>query len=494
MGIEFFTTDTSQWTLAVHRVTDTSAEVWVGTLFPTLKMPDLAKVVLVAPDGSEQVQEIQRDDWQRPFRYMRQRFYHVCQFSGLTPGQHYQVRFYRMVNSVVGILPDYWQDLRSGYFDTLPASIPGVGEKPFVIGLGSCFFRNRDGGHAASSYKALYERGADGARPDVTFLVGDQVYLDIGFDSLSMIPKEIRQRIADDYAENWRALGSFLNRGATWMLPDDHEYWNDYPFYDSPLPTLLALKLDSVRRAWTRAARDGVDNIQRTKPVEFINIGAELSVCLADLRTYRSKHRVMPSAEFRKILDWARGLTGPGVLVVPQPLIVEKNNLERNLLSWPKQYSELLQALASSGHDILLLSGDVHFGRVATVEIGDQGGRLIEVIASPLSNLTGFNGLATAVWKNTPRRFPDPEVIQVPGVPARKVEYDRAFKVSTRKGHPLSFVYPCDRTSEHFMTLAFQRNASGALVLSVEAWRARERGRGNLPVKDFARSFRTTLR
>ena len=29
-----------------------------------------------------------------------------------------------------------------------------------------------------------------------------------------------------------------LGRGGTWMLPDDHEYWNDYPFVDSLLPPL----------------------------------------------------------------------------------------------------------------------------------------------------------------------------------------------------------------------------------------------------------------
>lgn len=494
MSTEFFTTDTSQWTLAIHRVTATSAEIWVGTLFPTLKMPNLAKVELTGPAGFTQVQNIERQDWKRPFRYMRQRFYQLCEFTDLTPGTHYEARFFRYVESVAGVMPDYWQDLRSGYFDTLPARIPAVGEKPFVIGLGSCFYRNRDGGYASSAYKALYERGSDAGRPDVTFLVGDQVYLDIGFDSLSMIPREIRQRIADDYAENWRSLGSFLNRGATWMLPDDHEYWNDYPFYDSPLPTLLALKIDSVRRAWTKAAKDAVENIQRVKPVDIFSIGDDLSVCVADLRSYRNKHRFIPAADFSRITEWASGLESPGVLVVPQPLIVEENKTERNLLSWPQQYGELVRALASSGHDIVLLSGDVHFGRIATVALGDNGGRLIEVIASPLSNLTGFNGFATAVWKNKPRKFPDPNAISVPGFPAAKVDYDRDFRVSTRKGHPLSFVYPRERTSEHFMTVAFNRSENGALELTVDAWRVRERGRKNLPERDFARKFSLELR
>ena len=491
---EVFFTDTSQWTLAIHRVTATSAEIWVGTLFPTLRMPALAKVVLTLPDGQTREQEIRRDDWQRPFRHMQQRFFTVCTFTDLSPATHYEVRFFRQVPSedMAGEYPAYWQDLRSGYFDTLPTRVPVRGEKPFVIGLGSCFYRNRDGGHAASAYKALYERGPEAVRPDVTFLVGDQVYLDIGFDSLSLIPSEIRQRIADDYAENWRALGSFLNRGATWMLPDDHEFWNDYPFHDSALPTLLALKIDRVRRAWTKASKDAVANIQRSRKVEIFSLGDELSFCLADLRTHRTASGFTSATSLKEITEWAQNLTCPGVLAVPQPLMVEKNDLERNLLSWPKQYRKLVQALASSGHDIVLLSGDVHFGRIATAPLGHKGGRLIEVIASPLSNLTGLNGFATAVWKNTPRSFP--QAVAVPGVPALPVNYDRSFGVSVRKGHPLSFVYPRARTSEHFMTVGFSRLDSGQIELSVDAWRARERGQKNLPKKDFARKFTLKLR
>ncbi|MDF1779895.1 MAG: hypothetical protein P1U67_01235 [Alcanivoracaceae bacterium] len=494
MSFEIFTTDTSEWTLAIHRVTATTAEVWVGTLFPTLKMPNQAKVELIGPDGQSQVQNIVRADWQRPFRYMRQRFFKVCVFENLQPGTRYEARFFRFVESVAGIMPDFWQDLRSGYFDTLPSRVPGPDEKPFVIGLASCFFRNRDGGHAASSYKAMYERAVDAARPDITFMTGDQVYLDIGFDSLSFIPSEIRQRIANDYAENWRSLGSFLNRGGTWMLPDDHEYWNDYPFYDSLLPTLLALKIDSVRRAWTKAAKDAVQNIQRAKAIDIFSLGDDLSICVADLRTYRSKRGFIGKQDFAKLVEWATNLEGPGVLVIPQPLIVEENKLERNLMSWPQQYGELIKALGSSGHDVVVLSGDVHFGRIATVPLGDKGGRLIEVIASPLSNLTGLNGFATSVWKNTPKKFPDPNSIKVPGLLAQAVNYDRTFRVSTRKGHPLSFVYPRERTSEHFMTVAFSRPASGGISLSVDAWRVRERGKNNLPVKDFSKKFALKLK
>src|SRR5690606_889286 len=122
-----------------------------------------------------------------------------------------------------------WQDLRSGTFDTLPTALPLLGQVPFTLGLASCFYNQRDGGQAASAYLALYERGAEEVRPSITILAGDQVYLDIGFDSLSLLAHEIRQRIAEDYAIHWQALGSILTSGGTWCLPDDHEYWNDFP-------------------------------------------------------------------------------------------------------------------------------------------------------------------------------------------------------------------------------------------------------------------------
>ena len=217
--------------------------------------------------------------------------------------------------------------------------------------------------------------GAKPFAPDVTVLSGDQVYLDIGFDSLSLIEKEIRERIADDYALHWQALGSMLSRGGTWMLPDDHEYWNDYPFTDSLLPTLLALKLPHVRKHWTKAAEDGVKHVQRSPVVESFTLGEDLSVCLADLRSYRSEQKFLPEAPFNTLLDWAGHRACPGVLVIPQPLIVQQNNVERNLRSYETQYARLLDALGSVSHDVVVLSGDVHFGRIASVPIGTGGAR-----------------------------------------------------------------------------------------------------------------------
>lgn len=488
-----YPTDTSKWALAIHRVSGTSAEVWAGTLFPTMVKPKRARVRLMRGDQVIRTRRISRQDWKRPFRKTNQRFFTVLNFTRLTPDTDYRVEFHRYVEPTGNVVESGWQHLRSGQFRTLPERVPGSNQKPFTIGLGSCFYDHRDGGQAAGSYQALYERGSDDVKPDVTFLTGDQVYLDIGFDSLSIDPDEIRQRIADDYAQHWRSLGGILNRGGTWMLPDDHEYWNDYPFYDSLIPQLLALKLRHVRSAWADASKDAVKNILRAPLVESFSLGKDLSICHADLRSHRSNSGFLPKPQFERLTDWAASLQNPGVLVTPQPLIVEENKMERNLLSFRKQYTELLEAMGSSGHDILLLSGDVHFGRIARCEIGNKGGRLIEIVSSPLSNLTYLDGIATSTPKHLPEQFPH-ESVKLEDWGPRKVQYSSTYNVSTKPGWLFS-AYPKARTTEHFMTVAFRRKVGGGIRVAARAWRVRERRNPrNLPAPDFKRPFIVDIR
>ena len=490
-------TNTSQWSLVVQRVTSDSVEVWVGTLFPTLKKPDVARIELILPDGSRRTKRITKDGWQRPFDKMNQRFYKVVKFNNLTPGKRYELNFIRRIEAVGNQIPQSWQHLRSGTFTTLPNRIPLKGKKPFTVALGSCFYNHRDGGRTAAAYKALYQRGPENVKPDITFLTGDQVYLDIGFDSLSLVPSEIRQRVADDYALHWQAMGSILSNGGTWMLPDDHEFWNDYPFYKSAIPQLQALRLRHVRKAWDAVATNGVQNIQRSSAFETFTIGKDLSVCIADFRSFRDDNGFTSPAILKKTIKWASELRSPGVFVTSQPLIVEENESEKNLLSYKQQYAALLQAFAASGHDIVLLSGDVHFGRISTTQLGNKkkGPRLIEIIASPLSNLTYLNGIATDKAKSKPVKFPAPEVCKLNNWKPAKVTYNKLYQVSTKRGNIFS-AYPRTRTREHFMTISFSRNtSSGTIDLSANAWRIRDtKGVKKIPVKDFQRTFTIKLK
>ena len=98
----------------------------------------------------------------------------------------------------------------------------------------------------------------------------------------------------------------------------------------------------------------------------------DLSICFADLRSFRKPNLggLMKAEDLNRLLAWAKGLTTPGVLVIPQPLLVTKNPHESNLLDYTQDYCRLLAALGSTGHDIVVMSGDVHYGRVVSVKLG----------------------------------------------------------------------------------------------------------------------------
>ena len=59
----------------------------------------------------------------------------------------------------------------------------------------------------------IEERGDESLRPDITFLTGDQVYLDIGFDS-SFAGNRVFYLAARDQALNnsgWQAMGTWMS-------------------------------------------------------------------------------------------------------------------------------------------------------------------------------------------------------------------------------------------------------------------------------------------
>lgn len=482
-----YQTKTGDWMLAIHRVAVDSAEIWFGTLCPTLRMPDKARIVLMDADGAKVSEHvIAREQWKRPFSRLNQRFFAVHCFTGLQPAHYYRVRFDRLLPPEADFGDAAWQDVSSGEFSTLPLALPDEGQGQFSVGIAACFYSQNDGGAAASAYKRLFKRGPEDVRPDITFLTGDQVYLDIGMDSISFDGSEIWQRIAGDYERNWRLLGDFMRHGGTWMLPDDHEYWNDFPFYDTPLPTLWPLRADNVHKAWTSAALDGVNNVQRCTSVDIFTIGNDLSFCLADFRTRRHEQGFIDEAGLQKIEQWAQQLTTPGVFVTSQNLMDEPKGPEKNLTHFTEQYTRLINALGASGHDIVCLTGDVHFGRVATAPLGKSGARLIEVVSSPLSNLTGLNGVAAAVANKKPGVFP-------PYGDSQPISYDRQFFVSSEKGDLFS-AYPKTRTREHFMTVGFARRKTGGVTLSVDAWLVRKNDASGMPKRDFKTPFTTLLR
>jgi hypothetical protein len=485
-----YPTRTHSWTLVVQRVGARQAEIWLGTLDPNLKMPEQIRLVLWrkgvdAPGKPWRIVNADRSAWQRPFQKLKQRFYMVLTLQDLDVDQVYSVRFDRKLDPLAGFGDDAWQDVCSGEFRTLPQALPSAsGSERFTVAFGSCFYPHRDQGCAAAAFRALHEAGPSALRPDLSFWLGDQVYLDIGIDSISFRPQEITERIAEDYRKNWELQGDLLRRGANWMLPDDHEFWNDYPFYDSAIPTLWPLRLGPVRRAWAAAAMDGVQRVQRPRPIEVIEIGRDLSFCLLDTRTYRSSKEFVSAETMSGLLAWIQSLKSSGVLVISQNLIQDPDKSERSLASYPKQYGALLAALRDAPHDVLCLTGDVHYGRVGQVNWGN-GRRLVEAVASPLSNLTGLSGIATAVAVGGPTPLKTP-------IGVFKPEFKPEHWVVAAPSDLVSG-YPCRRTREHFMTASFCRHAEGVQV-EIDAWLVRQMDASGLPQRGMREGFRVVLR
>jgi len=199
---------------------------------------------------------------------------------------------------------------------------------------------------------------------------------------------------------------SLLKDGANYFSSEDHEYWNNAPFMT--LTAALNTATAEGRREWMDLARRLYDVFQGGPPLEFFAVGA-LSFCKADTRMYRTENRqrFMRDHDLARIGQWIQELEGPGVLVVGQPILSAKTSVLGNVTDWGladfRQYDELLLYLKQARHSLLILTGDVHFARVAVCRIGiAPEPQLVEIIASPMARLKVEGPLAAFAgggWK-----------------------------------------------------------------------------------------------
>lgn len=475
---------TSGYTFVVHEVTTTSVKLWMGALSPSIGKPYNWRLVIKKANTARQREKENgkkmvtarygKDEWQKPFHKLKKRFYCIKTITHLKPATHYIAEF--QIRSELE-----WRTVEKAFFTTLPNRLPTKNRKPFTVGIGSCFYTEHDGGDAGQAYEALYHN--EKLRPDIKFLAGDQVYTDIGLGWYPLDESDCQDRIADHYTDSWKYLRSILRRGGTWMISDDHEYWNNYPFFTGFNPYLVTLEHnDDFRQRWKKAAHTGVSIIQQAQPVRTFDIGKDLSFCVADLRMERSDSGFLSRQSFKQLISWIQNLGSPGVLVIPQPLIIGKGNkTDKTLADWD-QYQDILKAIESGQHDIVVLTGDVHYGRVSQVLVGSSQNKLTEIITSPLSNLSEINGIAASTPDLSARKFP---IIKIDGMVKTNIHH--LAKVTTESKW-WDLRYPVERTHEHFMTVAFYRDSNDKVKMKVEAWHTREMvKRTGLPkkIKDF---------
>ena len=420
--------------------TSTSANVWVAAV---LESPSQLELRV----GSDRVLPLDDDGWTiwrthgNPVFWSRR-----VDVEALEPGRRYPLR-----------LLSGTEELATGTAVTLPDALPPIGAMPFICLVGSCFAHFGD---AAGAAGAAYRNLPAGARPQVKFLTGDQVYLDAPF------PRYLYNKFADEdlqaellatYITTWTQAGDgkgfaeLLRDGANYFTSDDHELWNN-----APLPTPFVRNswpwpLSDGGASWSRIARALYDDFQTPNRTARFEVGT-LSFFVLDARMGRttSQSAFARPEDVTALEQWVDGLVGPGVLVVGQPIFVKPTGWigyakDFGLADYA-QYGDLVRALSRSRHDLLVLTGDVHYGRVSGCRL-PSGASLIEVIASPFALV---HPAVRGKFQEPPPMFP---AMPVPGTTQAETWFERTYDVS----------------AHNFATLEFSADGSRVLT-SVRSW------------------------
>jgi hypothetical protein len=362
----------------------------------------------------------------------------------------------------------------------------------FTVMLGSCFHYLSDNGRVAAAYDTIWNE----MRPHLKFLVGDQVYVDLPVSDYAfrLSTEWLWYFLLSKYRESWAdELLPVLRQGLNCCLSDDHEYFNNYPETPAYIP---ALGVAAYRETWSEAARSLFRNVQTVRPnpgFQF-SLGDSLSFYVLDTRYNRTRgnNLFVAADELDRLEAWVNGLQCPGVIASNQILFEAPKEgalagltQERALFHYD-QYRRLCQILKAAPHDLIFVTGDVHYGRIARTVLG-PGRTLWEIVSSPMSLVSsgwaGSADIAESRWRigvdDEPAAWPQ---VNVPNVAATPIEYLRAVRGQDR-----------DRTAEHFMTLQFARTAVvGELSVSVAAWLPRIQHSNGGPLMDFEYEFRVS--
>ncbi len=340
--------------------------------------------------------------------------------SDTQPGQVYELSI-----SVPG-LPVKPEQLR---VQALPAQIPRTLDGSFNLLLSSCYYQPFDGDGLLGSVISKLPQ-----TPHMTLLAGDQIYADLPLsEDLPEDADGLARALGDKYWRNWLSddlgiagLQSVLTQAPTVCIPDDHEYWNNYPFFQVQLPGTWT---EQRRQCWSSAAQALYEDFQcggaHSSAPLFRRIDIHpLSMLLLDSRSLRSAQAKAPAAaggaacgpatqlEQRpagQLFDdaaklalkaWCQHLldalnTGqPQVgllctgqaLFIPKPSDWDSHVADAELANYA-QFDEIEQALddlTAAGVPVVFVTGDVHWSRVTSARRGVGNRALLhEVICSP---------------------------------------------------------------------------------------------------------------
>lgn len=323
---------------------------------------------------------------------------YLCEAEGLRPGADYHLR-------ADGGKPVHMR--------TFPATLPTTG---LSLALASCYY---EGFGRHGDYLKLLQAAPKYGPLSAKLLVGDNVYVDVGAappKSRSGAEETIQRYLRYYWYSGYADVLSYL---PTFMLWDDHEFWNNYPEWQIH----LARSMDAGGRdAYARAANAALRLFQAAlnpAPVARTGLSYRFEIppvsCFAlDLRAGRTimktaKPRMTSEAELVAFERWAASLKAPGIAVFGQPLWIESGNwMDYQPPDFAGEYARIWKALTDAPYDILVLSGDVHHSRLLEIDVG-RGRRVWELVSSPACMIPTVESIAAQAWDVQDRgvvRFP----------------------------------------------------------------------------------------
>ena len=235
-----------------------------------------------------------------------------------------------------------------------------------------------------------------GHRIDFKILTGDNVYMDVAEDKGRFEADEAEAEVAHRYADYLGrddALAAALSSSPTFATFDDHDFWNDFPHE----VVWLSRTYPEHREQWRRASWDGIDTfLSPLNPISewegrsYAFVAGGVPFFVADTRTNRTsvhddRPRLMLEEERMALVDWLEAPGGPRVLVMGQPLWLDKGGLtDSNLAAYEEDFAAICDAIADCPSEVLVLTGDPHYSRVLKLETRGRPAKTVyEVISSP---------------------------------------------------------------------------------------------------------------
>ena len=324
----------------------------------------------------------------------------------------------------------------------LPAQLPAQPSDAFNVLLASCYYHKGD---HAQAIAAVVEALPAHSRPHLTLFLGDQVYLDL--PTLAEYRNDaawLAAAFEARYSAVWRGpYAAAMRLAPSASIPDDHEFWNNYPQAFIAAQNTWTLE---GRRRWDRAARGAFAAYQlgdagdQGAPVVFDV--PPLSFFLADSRSGRDwdgRRATLGAAGLRRLREWARSAVAHQrypVFVAGQSLFDGPGSgLDRTLPDF-EDYAALMQELGQlslQGRCPLLITGDVHYGRLAyAVDAASGRPRAFEIISSPAALV---DTLGADIWNQLTRSGPWPKHPAPREPPARVRAGAAAWELRTAHKH-----------------------------------------------------------